>query len=276
MKFVANKAFPYPVLSEYSDDYVNRAFQAALKFEVSEEGRPSLRIKCTVSDEGIAKLIKSARAEFAIEVNCSQTFLRRIKRSQEPEFQFAFEKGDLHGRVELNAFVICLDYIPKFISPNFNEEFGENPSFHLEPGNVLAVQNPVWYWWDTEQIQPISSVFELVESNQPSADSFMVSWEEQKIQVMMRKDEKIRFEAARKNASQKPFLLMSVYFPMLMQTLQMMAEPDSNIEEKKWFHAINYKLNEKQIELTCDSDFLEIAQKLLGMPLKGILPSVEV
>ena len=276
MRFAENKAFPHPVLSKSSDDYVAREFQAAFRFAVDEETRaPILRVKCTLSDETLEGLVLAGRAGFAIETYCSQTFLRRIDKSRAAEFQAAFAPGDLHGRVELNAFVVCDDHVSAFRSPNFNPEFGENAAFDLKPGNVLAVQAPVCYWWDVEQIRPIGAVFALVESAAAKPGSFLVSWEEDKIQIGMRKDDKDRFAAARMTREQKPTLLMSVYFPALMETLRVMTE-DSEVDHssKKWFHAIRHKLGEKGLELSPDKT-LSIAQELLGMPLNGIIPRTE-
>lgn len=275
MKFAENKAFPHPVLSKSSDDYIAREFQAAFKFAAdAKTHQPILRVKCTLSDEALEGLLRAGQAEFAIETYCSQTFLRRIDKSREAEFQVAFERGGLHGRVELNAFVVCAAQVSAFRSPNFNLEFGAGAAFDLEPGDVLAVQAPVSYWWDVEQIRPIGTVFELVESSAPKPGSFVMSWEEDKIQIGMRKDDKDRFAAARMTREKKPTLLMSVYFPALMETLRVMADPDVDHGDKKWCQAVQHKLGEKGLELSADK-ILSIAQELLGMPLNGIIPRTE-
>ena len=274
MKFAENKAFPYPVLSKSSDDYVGRAFQAAFKFEVSEEHQPVLHVCCTLSDEALEGLLQSGHAEFVIETYCSRTFLRRIDKSRKPVFQINFERGALHERVELNAFVVCTTSVSEFSSPNFNPEFGENATFDIAPGDVLAVQAPAYYWWDVEQIRPIGTVFELVENSDPKDGSFTVSWEEDKVQIGMRQDDKNRFVAARETREKKPTLLMSVYFPALMETLRVMDAEDATYSSKKWYRAIQHKLDERKLELSPDK-ILDAAQELLGMPLIGIIPKTE-
>lgn len=273
MKFAENKAFPHPVLSKFSDDYIGRDFQAAFKFDAAT-GAPTLRVRCTLSDEALEQALKSGQAEFAIETHCPQTFLRRIDKSHENEMEINFEKGCLHGHVELNAFVVCTARISKFRSPNFNSEFGANATFDLEPGDVLAMQPPFSYWWDMEQIRPIGTIFELVESAVPKSGSFIVSWDENKIQIGMRKNDRERFAIARQIREKKPILLMSVYFPALMETLWVMCDEDDDHKDKKWFQAIMYKINEEGLELSPDR-ILNIAQELLGMPLNGIIGQME-
>lgn len=273
MKFAENKVFPHPVLSEYSDDYVDRGFQAAFRFGI-DEGEPTLQVKCSLSDEALSDLVKAKQASFAVEVVCAQTFLRRIKKSQELNFGLKFNRGDLHGRVDLNAFVVCLHNLSAFRSPNFNLEYGESAAFDLDPGSVLAIQHPVSYWWDVHHIRPLGTVFDLEESSEPKPGSFLVSWEEEKIQIRMRHDDLNRFQAARGQREKRPILLMSVYFPTLIETLRVMAESPDEYENKKWFRAIQYRLDEQDLILSGDKA-LSVAQALLRMPLNGIIPNAE-
>jgi len=275
MRFVPNKAFPHPVLSDDSDDYIGRKFQAALKFAIDRTNcNPSLHVQCRLSDESLSGLVRSNKAHYVVEIYCARTLLRRITKSNKPDFEIQFERGAVDGRVEINAFVACNKQVNAFHSDNFNPEFGTGASFNLEPGDVLAVQKPIYYWWDTEQVRPIGTVFELVESEQPKPGTFSVLWDEEKIQIRVRKDAMQGIESLRRTEEKKPMLLMSVYFPTLIETLRVMADPDADDDhgEKKWFRAIQHKISEKGISLS-DSDFLKHAQELLGLPLTGIIPS---
>jgi len=274
MQFILNKAFPHPVLASHSQDYTDVGFQAAFWWSEERENRKwILQVRCELGDQSMERLIESGKAKYAVEVVCPQTFLRRTAkpRGRKSSFEIPFGYGDLHGWVYLNAFVICCEPIQNFRSHHFHQEFGANAFFDLEPGDVLALQAPLQYSWDTEQIRPIGTVFELVKSDKPKNGTFLVSWESEKIQIQMRENDKQRFEVARRTREKKPSLIMSVYFPTLLETLRTMSE-GSEYEEKKWYQTIQYKLNEKDIELSRDSDFLKIGQKLLGFPLGKFLP----
>lgn len=273
MKFIPNKAFPHPVLSTASQDYKDADFQAAFQWK----DHKTLRVRCNLGDNSLRALVQSGKAGYAIEINCPWTFLRRIykPKTQKSDFEIQFADGELHNRVELNAFVICNQRTGNFQSPNFNSEFGENATFDLMPGDVLAQQETRYFWWNLGHIRPIGTVFFLVESDEPKPGTFLVSWEEEKILIQMRKSEKSQFEAARKTREKKPTLLMSVYFPVLVETLRIMAEEADDHMEKKWFQAIRYKLDEKSIVLSESSDFLKHGQELLGLPLKNILPQIK-
>lgn len=273
MRFTLNKAFPYPVLSEYSDDYGDRAFQVAFKPFDIQDGTVTLSVKCTLSDEALKGLVEKGDAAYAIEVYCPKTFSRTIEIAGQESFSIDYAVGDFHGLMEINAFVVCRQPVFGFHSPNFDSEFGEGTTFDFRPGDVLAVQAPRSFWWDTAQTQPITTVFQLGEDANLEPGTFGTSWLEDKIRILLRPEDERRFQQARTDPDRKPSLLAAVYCPVLVETLREMATSDDPLmEDKRWYNAINYKLQEEGIQLNKDSDFWKLAQKLLRQPLNGILP----
>ncbi len=59
MKFDKNKAFPYPVLRPYSDDYKDVEFQATVEFTVGKE-KIKTNISYAISSEEILEEINKA------------------------------------------------------------------------------------------------------------------------------------------------------------------------------------------------------------------------
>ena len=279
MRWVENKAFPHPVLSSAESppnrDYVGKEFQAAYDFKVVANGGASLDIRCSLSEESIRRLIERERAAYAVEIYCPKTFLRCLLKSEKPQFAHTFERGELHERVELSSYVVCLQNVQKHCSKNFHWEFGENAEFNLSCGDVLAVGVPMVYWWDLEFLKPISTVFELEENSHTPADSFLLSWDSEKVKILMRGETKERFNQMRGDRRMKPFLLMSVYLAAVTEALRVMVDGGDEYQEKKWFRAINYKLDEKNIRLDKSSDFSKIAQQLLDWPLGKMLKAGE-
>ncbi len=278
MRWVENKAFPYPVLSSTESppnrDYVGKEFQAAYDFKVGGNGDALLDIDCKLSEKSIRRLIDKNKAAYAVEIYCPKTFLRRLLKSKQSQFTHTFEQGELHERVELSSYVVCLRNVRKHRSKSFHSEFGKNVDFNLSCGDVLAVGLPVVYWWDLEFRAPISTVFELEENSHAPVNSFLLTWDNEKVKILMRRETKERFNQMRRNRRMKPFLLMSVYLAAVTEALRMMA--DSNeYQEKKWFRAISYKLDEKNIPLDKASDFSKIAQQLLDWPLGKMLKASE-
>ena len=103
MKFIPNKSFPHPVLSDYSDDYQNSQFQAAIK-PLMQTDALLVKVRFMLSDEAITNLIKKGDAVYVVEVVCPQTFQRRVSKSSKTEMDIEFEEGQLFGETDIILF----------------------------------------------------------------------------------------------------------------------------------------------------------------------------
>lgn len=279
MRWVANKAFPHPVLSPFPEmrehrDYPHKEFELGCEFRVGSENRPELTLTWQLSEEYILSLIEKGQVSYAAEVSCQKTYLRRFLVSDQPEKVVAFGRGELHERTEISGYVVCRKDIAKYRSDNFHEEFGTD-AFRLLHGDVVAIDSPKVYWWDLDFMKPVVTVFQLAEHDKVPANSFDLLWDEDKVQIRMRAKTKERFNTLRESRNMQPFLLNSVYLSALTDTLRLMADGGVEYQEKKWFRAIMYKIEEKDIRLDKDADFVKIAQQLLELPLGKMLETGE-
>ena len=65
---------------------------------------------------------------------------------------------------------------------------------------------------------------------------------------------------------------MSVYFPALIEALRAMATDRLTFENRKWYRAIEHKLNVLKISIPEQDDYLKVAQQLFQNPLVKIFP----
>ena len=275
MKLLPNKTFPHPVLWGNADDYVRRQFQAVRNFTVGEAGVPVLSFSFTLNEERIVGLLSDQLATYLLEVYCPITLVRRIFCTREKAGEFVLGKGDLYGRVEVNAFVVCTRDIQEYYSSNFNEEFG-NASFDLLQGDVLAAAESLTWHWDTECVAPLHSVFDLVASDNIQPGMFAVDTSEDKVKIKMCPHDKDKFEQMRHSSEQKP-VAMFVYFSAVAEVLRQMKDDDSDGgDTKRWYRAIEYKLGDLgKIPFTSSSDPFMLAQELLRGPFGLVLPSFD-
>ena len=84
---IRHKLYPYPVLSEMTDDYVDSYF----RFEdvKAEKGIREiiLKIKLNLSNIEIQRLIDEEKAEYVVHIECSSTCYRKIVRSSEADIK---------------------------------------------------------------------------------------------------------------------------------------------------------------------------------------------
>jgi len=65
MKFDKNKAFPYPVLRPYSDDYNDVEFQATVEFIISKD-KITASVQFAISSSEIVDEIEQNNAEYDV------------------------------------------------------------------------------------------------------------------------------------------------------------------------------------------------------------------
>lgn len=272
MKILPTKTFPHPVLWGNADDYVRRQFQATLQFEVMDDYVPVLSFNFTINEEDITKLLRENNATYSVEVYCSTTCVRRTFCTNKVSDEFSLNRGDLYGRVEINAFVICTEPVNNYSSRNFNKEFG-NATFDLQPGDVLAAAGTEVYFWDTELSKPLLTVFTLEANTNIDHGMFEIDTSGEKVKIQMRPEDKERFEQLRSARDTRPTALFA-YLPVVVEVLQQMKDDESGEHDgKKWCRAIDYQIDKLGKKLA-SSDPFKLAQELLKKPLAHLLSTI--
>ncbi len=276
MKYDSYKVFPYPVLdTPNNDDYVHRDFQTRISLESDNENDKKVLLTAhfDVSEEAILKCIEQGQAEYAAHVLCTRTNFRYLCHSSNNNFTYLFEEGDLHSKVTVMPCVICTDTIRKYHSDNFHVEFNK-ATYDMEPGSVLAIDKSVDFYIGADPRKPLGSVFKLVQDSKINKGEFKFECEGEYINIKMNEADCIPFNAARQNHRIRNFLIMSVYYPVLIEILRIISADDSLHEEKKWYRAIKSKLYVRGLDISKDTDCYVYAQQLMDLPLQS-LPLME-
>ena len=274
MKYDPRKAFPYPVLPEdpfYNNDYVNSSFQRDIDLSPAADRKKivlTATFKVNKEEKAILSRIGKSAA-YAVHVLCAKTNYRYLFRTHEDNLALVFKNRELHGKVVLTACVVCTKEIKQFHSPNFHPEFG-GAAFDMPQGAVMAVAPPEVFFVDADPSRPLGTVFQLVKDNGVKSGQFDFDCGDDLISVRMPREDYIRFNAARKDPRIQKFLIMSVYFPILIEILRIMNSESELHEGKRWYRAIKSKLDANNIALDGKHEY-QHAQRLLQSPL-GRLP----
>ena len=276
MKWIPNKTFPHPVLSPVaasSDrDYVNREFQATLDLSpTTGEKAFRLAVHYALSEKSLLDLIAKGKAEYATEIHCRETFVRRLIRTGETTDSIDFKKGDLNNWVEVSSYVVCTDKVHNHSSDTFHPEFGDNPSFPLTNGDVLAVCLPQKYFISPDPQRAMGTIFQLESSNQQEKGVFAINLEDDKIKIIMHKDDATVFQSLQHNKKAWPVLLSSVYLVAVCEALRRIQQEE--VPDALWVGVVYNALNHENIEINSNSDIVQEAQKLLKNPISNMLTS---
>jgi len=267
MQYDQNKSFPHPVLSDYNDDYAKKSFQADPVPEWdADNGELTLDVTFQLSEPSLKELIAEGKAKYCLLVKCPTTFYRQVFLDRD-DFTKTIKNGELQGKVELQAYIVCTKPVKGYTSAHLNAEY-DGARYNLSPGTVLALIEPTVFYLDQSPFEKLGTVFEIVEDADIQESQVAFDDEGEKVKIRMSPDDKNRFEQARAIKEKKPYLLMCVYLPVIMELLKTMASEERRIhEDKRWYRAIESKLAEKNISLSPNMDILKAAQELLHWPL---------
>lgn len=267
MKYDELKMFPYPVLRPGSEDYIDSAFQATVKYELTQKSTTvSIYARFACSENAILDRIKSGTAAYALLIDCRETFFRKVVTSEEDNISCEFNGGKLKGRVSVAPYILATTALKSFQSTGFNKDY-TGRKFDLVDGDVLALDRPREFFVGQEFFANIGTVFELVVSDQPQEGEIKLNLESDKVQIFVQEGLKKKIDRARAQKKNYPILLSGIYLPALMQVLNFMARGAEEFEDKKWFRAIKAKCDQKDIQLDDNIDTLISCQRLLDFPV---------
>ena len=279
MKFVKSKSWPWPVLRFCSDDYPRSEFQFdATLVKLEHSTQVHLTAHFYLGDRNLRQLVEKDHAKYALLISCSTTHSRRYVESATSPIEWYAEDGWLTGRIEITPFIVAHRQIENFQASNWHEDY-DNRSFQIEPGSVLAVDQPSVHWIESANETPISSVFQVAPEDGIDLGTWKCDWhrDDDFVTLLLHPSDYERFQSARRQAAARQtamYIMNSVYLPALAWLL---VEADGvGVEElsgRRWFDALNSALLRAgctEIETEGANRLLD-AQKILEQPF-GKLP----
>lgn len=264
MKFDKNKAFPYPVLRPYCDDYVDVEFQTTVDFSISADN-VSVDISYAISSEEITQEIGNGNAKYVSVVSCRDTYFRSVLTSDKPHITAEFSSGILRGEVRVDPYIVVSKSITGFKSPDINSEFGDQ-GFSFSPGDVLAQDETQVFYLERDLFKPVTSVFELVKNDALSGGEWKVGLEEDHVQIEVSAEMKDSIDNARNSRTNQIILLNSLYFSAVVQALQKLKEAAAAYSENRWAQVIENQLHNAGWDLSVTEPYI-LAQRLMKSPL---------
>ncbi|WP_319380175.1 hypothetical protein [Thiomicrorhabdus sp.] len=265
MKFDTQKAFPYPVLRPYSDDYLDCEFQVIIDPEVSDN-KLSIGIEFIISNDEIKKEIEQGRASFVSVISCRDTFFKRVEVTQESNINAVYPADSLRGEVRIENYIVATNTIKNFTSVDLNKEF-EGVQIDFEPGDVLAQEEPYLLYIDKEYFGHVVSVLELVKRSDLDYGEFNIDIEDEHIKIELNPEMKDSIDEARNETSNKLILMNSIYMLAITYAVDNLKRAKEDYANYKWADVIEKQALNNSISLDSNEDAYKIASKLMKNPL---------
>ena len=271
-----NVSLPYPVLGIYDDIYPlleDDCIQMADPVKTATEYQFRIRLKQQNKD--ISQLVSCGKAEYACEVTCRGTFLRRCYKSSTPQFEITLGRTEVNGRIEFQCFIATCEPIPGYSNSDFNEDY-HGFTFDLEVGDMLAVFPLAW--WNTnvkfDKLYAAGSFMQIVEASEGIEKTFF-NLSEDRILIELPHDLFVQYQRI---GNSFPEVIHSslVHNALVYALVHLQEYQDSG---KLWADSLTIRLHELHImpdDLKSDmSQAYSVADLLLQDPYKRMLDSLE-
>ncbi len=264
MRFDPQKAFPYPVLRPYNDDYKDGEYQTTVDFVVGGH-KIIASVLFHLSSEEMKEQVELGNAEFAIVISCRDTYYRHKMSSKSEQIEEEFDIGSFRGEVRADSYIVVKKDIDFFTSNDINNEFGPGP-FKYTKGDILAQDEPQVFYIERDYFKPITSVFELVKKEELTESEWRLSFNQDRVQIELSSRMKDKINDARNNKNNQAILINSIYFAAVMQAIHNLKESYTDFEDYKWADVITKQAHNKGIDIESD-DIYYSAEKLMDYPL---------
>lgn len=271
--------FPYPVLHNELDDYVNSEFDVRIQLIEENPFETTYKILFALQDDTLQSYIKENLACFAVHVEGEASSYRKLFKlpKNDTEINITLKPNEISRKIFVNSMLIARENIYDYNNPNFNPiYYGENMEIPvIEKGEILAFKNTIELSFEFENKENPSarSMIQIASTND---DEMKVDISGDKIIVNLpSNDYNAYFQLSQSSNAKQKLLLVTIVLPTLTYVLERLATGGVNDSSLEWVNAISDLLEKHNITIEMLKDdptrSLEYAQKLLDNPFKGSL-----
>lgn len=277
--------YPYPVLNEYSKDYLNCSFSIHISEQSDEDEFLFLLIEYDLKSDGLAKMISDGNAEVLCRVVCNRTSFRMVFPFINKRAEIRVLKKCLSDTLAIDANVIVSKDDVIYRNDDFNPNYFGPLSFKVRKGDILANEPGLRVKLNTILEKELPSIIQICrdstidsvqvhyakngETDPQYSDYILVKLPEKEYDnyVNMRLKQYLKFGIER-------FLQCSLIFPVLVEAIcllknDMQSDPTDQFEhyqETIWANTIIAVLKKNEIEdlETCQKTNFELANIILN------------
>jgi hypothetical protein len=268
---LSSRSYPHPVVGN-RDDVPGAAFQAALETTTDKEA-VYVDVGITCSSKTLNELIKKKDASFVLHVECSNTLFRRAFEFSEPNHRIQIPSDNLNDAVEMNVFARAMRDLSGYKVASAHPDYGD-VTFDVEKGDILAVGEGQVFYLDApfDALSPIGSIMEIHESHQDGDQPMRVDYNGQKIQIVLSKKDFADYKLLKMNDSVTVALTTAIILPVLLEAIHIVKEDGD--DDLRWVRALRRRV--ESMDLKIDDDPLELAQRILELPVKRTFASARM
>lgn len=281
---IKNRLFPYPVLCDDTDDYVEGEFR--VKTKIVEQGLNDFLVQFDMhlDNSGLQCLINAGKAEFVIHIECSNTAFRTVIRSFSNTERYRIMNSRVNGDINLLGMIVSKEKIGHYTNSALNEDYNDI-TLTIDKASILAYDNmqPIHIAKNYEELAEKDSIFSVVkqmrmDQNEHNAITFVLDTD--KIKIRVDDDVYSSYITYKGNSAMQPLMTTVLVMPALtfmMETLRIEGVED--YASSYWFIKMEkyYALHGMSFVddvIYGDGLISEVVQEMLQLPIGKTLLSI--
>lgn len=272
---IKNRLFPYPVLSDETDDYVESSFKVSVEYS-REINEIILSFTIELDNPGIQNMINKGAAYFGIHIECSKTAYRKFLKTSQKSLSFRISESIISGDIVLLGFIIAKDDIPYYKNSKLNEAY-KNVDIKLPKAGIIAYHTmpKIRVEKNYEELKSSESLFSVVKRHNENDDIRPIEFEldSDKIRILVDEATYSAYIRYSMDDNSQNLIWSLLLFPAIVYMLEHLRyEGIEPYEETAWYQTIASSYTKQgydfsEIVENSDVSITEIAQKMLRLPI---------
>lgn len=259
-----SRAYPYPVLRNWIDDYESSKFEFE-KLEIRDEPEGIvLEYALALNNPYLNEQVIDGAATLALEITCAEVLHRSWIEIPTFKGTVVFEKLGLLGNVTVEGFVISTRNRPDFQPTPISAEFGSS-FFEVAQGDPLAITEEYSIGLSLD-LKGSSDSLVVRRSNDIEEMEYLVDLDGAAIILITGAKAHSYYETMKADSSTQPHIFQSIYKDaILFAILEISRNTDSL--ERRWAKGLSNKLHDLGISIPnglSAEDANKIALRLVG------------
>ena len=277
---IKSKLYPYPVLSKFSDDYLDSEFRT--EADIRLDGYDvSIGFEAIIKNEEIESLLESSQAAILYHLECPQTGYRTILETGENEKVARISSKDVSGRLQVCSFIVAKEKIIGYTNKDFNQDY-RGFRFDIDAGSVLAVGEQVNadIEQDPRSLADVPSLLSVIRNADENARGIVVDMNANRILAKLPEADFLNYKMLRNEQRVQPVLNSLIVLPSLLFVFGEIARLDQ--EERydytgyAWYRSLKKILLERfacdiEKESFAERNLLELSQSVIDIPIENSL-----
>lgn len=279
---IKNRLFPYPVLSEDSDDYREGKFEVIPEVIENTDNDICLKFTIQLDDAKLRSLINEDKAEYAIHLECLNTCFRTVVKSQDTAIRYNLAKKYVNRKVQLLGMLVAKESINNFTSIALNRDY-DDIDVSFKKGSILAYHNMAALDVNKnyEELSKNESIFRVCRYKKNETEHNPVRFEltDERIKITMDDDVYTIFATLKDRTHMDALIRTSVLLPALTNAFIELRSETSDYQGTAWYmqldnhyRALGSSLSEK---ISSGESALILAQEFLNNPVNDLFINIK-